>query len=375
MAPVEIDDRHRAYRIDAGIQRAHRRRQRRRHHQAGDAGRQVLGDEPGHDRFGPGLAGEHRRGGGVRVVLEEHPQGGAQQHIERPHRQRGEQVHPQAPARLFHGARGAVALHGVLVAGVFRQPVGQADQQHHGDGLLTQRRLPAHRPRRAVVELRERELARRRGFPEHLTQAAGQRFHHHPDAQQPADHQHHGLQHVGPDHRVDAADNGVQADEQAGADDRRGRRHVHQLLDQQRQQPQDHRQAHQLGDDERQGAVHPHAGAEALFQKLVGAGHVAAPEKRQEHIGGHEQRHRQRQVGQIAQPAGLERVRRVGQEGDRADRGAHQGEADHPSPEAPPADEILLGAGIAAGEVKPDQQHHRQVGQQHPPVEQRQGHC
>ncbi len=73
MASVKIYHAHRGYRVDAGIQRAHGCRQRRRDHQAGNACGQVIGDEVGHQGFGASLAAENGAGLHIRVDLKEDP--------------------------------------------------------------------------------------------------------------------------------------------------------------------------------------------------------------------------------------------------------------------------------------------------------------
>ena len=250
-----------------------------------------------HQGFRPGIAGQNGAGMRVRVCLKEHPERGAQQHIKRPDWQCREQVDPEPASRFQRRLRGAITLHGVLVAGVFGEPVGQPDQQHHGGGFFAQGERPGGVTRCAVFPRCQRKFAGIAGLLEDLVQAAGQCIQYHPQADDAAEQQNHGLQHVGPDHRIDAADHGVQPDKEAAQHNGGGGGQVGDLLDQQRQQPQNHGQAHQLCHQKGHGAIHTNGRAVALFEKFVGAGHIAAPEKRQEHESGHQHGGQQGQVG------------------------------------------------------------------------------
>ncbi len=77
---------------------------------------------------------------------------------------------------------------------------------------------------------------------------------------------------------------------------------------------------------------------------------------------------RHEDVGQEAQPVGLERVGGERQERDRADGGPDHREADGVGGHLPAADEVVVGRAVLAAEVEPDRQHRDEVDRDGDPV-------
>ena len=204
----------------------------------------------------------------------------------------------------------------------------------------------------------------RSGHLEHLAKTARQSLHDHHQHHHAAQHQHDGLDHICPDHGLDAADDGVERHEAASDHHTPGAVQAGDFLNQKRQKVQNGADAHQLREDECGRAIDAHAGPVAHFQIFIRGGQRIAPEDRNEKHHGDDGCQRQHEIGQIAQPGRLEAVCRIGQEGDTADGGADQTEPDHPAGKLPAAQKILFSRGVAAGEVEPDGEHTQQVDDQ-----------
>ena len=195
-------------------------------------------------------------------------------------RNRDDQIEPQPLGRLLLIGGGEIALDHRLIAGVGHQ-VGEeeANHQHPGDHV---RATPA-----PVEDVK---------FVGHLSRLDHRRqsahiLNRHDQAQQRATDQHENLQHIGPDHRRDATEHGVDRRQQPHQGDAQVGVHRRHRRQRDRRQQQHDSHPSQLEQDEDGAGEHPYRHRKARFQVLVGSRHIEAPKQRQEAVD-HQQHHR-----------------------------------------------------------------------------------
>ena len=180
--------------------------------------------------------------------------------------------------------------------------------------------------------------------------------------------QHDRLQHIGPDHSLNAAEHGVKRAQHTHRDDApvyipagdRRQRH--------RRQQDDDAHSTQLEHRETGAAEFAQATAEAHFQILVNARDVQSPIKRQETKDDQRHHHRDGQVEDEPCPVGAERPGRDGEERDRAELGGENTQAGRPPHDALAGDKKVVNRPAAAREPKAHPDEHAHVANQDDPV-------
>ena len=322
--------------------------EKRGHEEAGEARRDVGGDEVGEDLIGLRDVGGQLFAG----VLIEGPAEGSHQHEEGPHRDAEQRAERDAADGCLIAARDQVALHHGLVGGVTLQVVKEAVKREHQDGGPGEHGGQAAEADLVAVpgggQLRRGSAG---GKPEQITEADGD-----PEPEQET------LHDVRPDHRFDAADQGVEHGDDADQDDDAVGIPAGHAGDGEREQIEDEAHLREVSEGVGERAVDARGVPEAAAEILVG-GHAdgVAEERNDDGCGEGEHRHDHQtgdQVGPVARIGGA----RVGDERDAADQRGQQGEAHGPAGDAAFGDEVTFGGGLAAGknEADGDQPHHVQ---------------
>ncbi len=244
-------------------------------------------------------------------------------------------AHQQRRASLVHRFGGEVSLHLALVGA----EVG-AEQEERGDGARPEVEAVGH------VEAEVEGLHPAGGSSDvqgideadAVGQAGDQHHHRRP---QPADDDAHLLD-VGPGHRLDAADHGIesrrQGDEQTGVGDTQPENHAQD----DRRRGDDDAGAHPARDEEQQRREGAGLGVVALLQILVGGENPGLVEERHQRRRQHDHRQRQREVElQEAHALGVALTGGRGH-GDRGQLRRHHRQADRPPRQTAAGQQIAL---------------------------------
>ena len=346
---VEIDGADGRDAVDRAGERTHRRRETGRNDPSGHEGRQLRENEVRQHLVG-GQPGD----GFVTEHMVERKEADAEEEETSPRRQAHEDAQQRRLARFTGGFRGDVTLDHILVAGIFGHEADDADQQRDQESAVVQRE--AHRAEAEFVILH--------ADVENLRKASGHLECDQGKAEHTASEQQDRLHHIGPDHRLEAAEYGIAADYDSGDRDDRKKREAGHLRHRQRDQVQDGRKPDELQDDEADRRITAHTAAVARFEILECAGHPAAPEERDEEVIGH--RRSRENAERLRELPEIQRVgrRRQRQEGHRADRGAEHRQPDRPAGKRAVAEEVVLGAFVFPGEVDTHQRHRDEIEHQ-----------
>jgi len=179
----------------------------------------------------------HRRIGMEPVVDEE---AGPQEEEGHPGRNAHSDADPGRLARLMQTRRGDIALDHVLVAGVFGGESDESEQGDHPEGPFVE-----IEPGRA-----ETEFMVLHADPDHFGESSLHRKQDRPDAEHATQQQNDGLDHIGPDDRLDAAEDGVETDDHPADRDHAGERKIQHSRHRERNQIQHRRQPDQLQNEE-----------------------------------------------------------------------------------------------------------------------------
>ena len=173
------------------------------------------------------------------------------------------------------------------------------------------------------------------------------------DAEQPPSHQEDALNDVGPDHGLDAADQGVEHGYRSQNQDHAGDVPPRQQGRGQRQKVVGDADVGNPADQKGGGAVGARGVAEPLFQVFVGR-HAHAPTVEQHDASGKQQHHDQRdQMGGDQKHVVVEDVSGMSHEGGAPANGAQDGEGHHPSRNAARGQKVVLGGLLPPGKVGP----------------------
>ena len=196
--------------------------------------------------------------------------------------------------------------------------------------------------------------------------------------------QDHRLHHVGPDHRLDATQHGVDGGQHA---DRHQYHHRPGLETEVRSNQAGHAGVSDVGDGHRSGQddhSHPEqsqheyeqdAGqlsgpaAEAAIEILVDAGQLQFHQEGQPDETDHQEHERHHQPGQGHRRTVLDHFAGRGEVGDRREQRGHDRETDGQPGHLPSADEVVFAVGLVPGEIHTYGQHTQQVDSHHDIIE------
>ena len=326
----------RGHRVHAGIKTGHGRGENGGDDEPRDPRRQLLRDEPGEDVVRPASRIQQ-----FRVGLVEGPERRSHQEEEERAGDAENRVRPDRLGGRLLVLRHEVALHDGLVGRVGDQvPQEVADdddpQRCRGD---------------VPVEIGPVELAGLGPHGNHAAEPALRSQCDQDEAQAGPAEQHDHLQRVGPDDRLDAAQHSIDRREGAHGQDACVDVDARHGSQGQGRQIEDDAHPAELEQDESGTAAQARGQVEPLLQVLIRRGDLEAPEERQvqpHYEGRHGENHH---VRDNVHPVRGERLRRDGQEGDRAELCAVDREPGRPPRDAAPAEEEVVRGLFAPGEV------------------------
>ena len=274
-------------------------------------------------------------------------------------------VGPDRLGGVLLRGRGEVALHHRLVGAVAEDLAEDAANDDDPDRVPAFGEIP--------LGLHQVEFALHAGGLKNRAPAAVNLADDNQQRRERAAKQHDRLQHIRPDHRLDAAEHGVERAQHTHRDDAPAHIPAGDRRERHRRQQDDDAHPAQLEHREAGAAEFSQATAETHLEVFVNARDVQSPIKRQETIN--DQRHHQhdRHVEKKPRPVRAERLGRDGEERDRAELRRENTQAGRPPHDAFAGDKIVVDRFAAARKPKAHPDEHGHVTSQHNPVDRAEG--
>ena len=200
--------------------------------------------------------------------------------------------------------------------------------------------------------------------------AAGSLPRDHADHQQDSAHQHDELHHVGPDHRLHAAEVGVDRRNDADHQNPRPRRNPEGVRQQHRGRVEHYAEIEAAGREKQPAADHPYGGGEAVFKVFVDRPQLHIVEEFQENEQHHRQCDHSGQPEQQHRAAVVVSLARHGDVADRTEQRREQRDRDRPPLHPAAGEEVILGVFLFMADPAAERKAQQQIERDHRIVDQ-----